>query len=135
MIFGTFDRLHPGHRFLLEEAGKRGELGVVVARDHNVERIKGRRPQQPERERAAAIGAAYPSAAVIMGDPGDFLAPVRAFRPDRILLGYDQELPPGVAMDDLGAPVERIAAFRPEEYKSSLRKTKPGLHSWPCAGE
>jgi FAD synthetase len=120
LVFGTFDRLHPGHEYLLREAGKRGRLFVIVARDQNVERIKGHKPAQPEDERLAAIQAFAPEADVRLGDATDFLAPVRAIGPDLILLGYDQALPPGVEEKNLPCPSERLEAFKPEHYKSSL---------------
>ncbi|OGJ55615.1 hypothetical protein A3D88_00480 [Candidatus Peribacteria bacterium RIFCSPHIGHO2_02_FULL_52_16] len=120
LIFGTFDRLHPGHLFLLKEADTRGELFVVVARDTNVKRIKGKDPAESEEARKAAIEKAFPDAHVILGDAKDFLVPVKAVRPGIILLGYDQHLPPGVAMEDLPCPVERLPSFHPEQYKSSL---------------
>ena len=42
MAFGTFDVLHPGHHFYLEQARKLGDnLVVVVARDANVKKLKG----------------------------------------------------------------------------------------------
>ncbi len=122
LIFGTFDLLHPGHLFVFEAAKRRGDVTVVIARDANVLRIKGRPTEQPETERIAAVRRAFPEAEVILGDDTDFLAPVRAVRPDLILLGYDQRLPPGVTDDDLPCPVERVAAFQPETHKSSLRR-------------
>ena len=122
LIFGTFDHFHPGHHFIVTEAMKRGEMTVIVARDKNVERIKGRRPSQSEDERAGVIRQRFPDATVLLGDPKDFLAPVRSIQPDLILLGYDQQLPPDVTEDDLPCPVERLAAHRPEQFKSSLRK-------------
>ncbi len=123
LIFGTFDLLHPGHLFVFETARRRGDVTVVVARDANVARIKGRAPEQAETERAMAVRTAFPDASVILGDKTDFLSPVRAARPDLILLGYDQRLPPGVADADLPCPVERLAAFQPETHKSSLRRS------------
>ena len=125
LVFGTFDLLHPGHRFVLTEAGKRGDVHVVVARDLNVRAIKGRMPKQSEQERFAALKQAFPKAEVILGDPNDFLAPVRAIKPDLILLGYDQKLPPSVTEKDLHCPIERLGAFEPEKWKSSLRRTHP----------
>ncbi|MBI5156295.1 adenylyltransferase/cytidyltransferase family protein [Candidatus Peregrinibacteria bacterium] len=122
LVFGTFDELHPGHRFLLSEAQKRGELFVVIARDANVERIKGRPAVESEGERKRAVEKAYHDATVLLGDPHDFLVPVIAVRPDLILFGYDQKLPPGVREKDLECPVERLPAFEPEKYKSSLRR-------------
>ena len=122
LLFGTFDHLHPGHLFVFEEAKKRGDVSIVVARDRNVERIKGRAPDQNEEERRKTVLAAIPEAQVVLGDPGDFLAPVRSIKPDLILLGYDQRFPPGVTDADLPCPVERLPAFEPGKYKSSLRR-------------
>lgn len=122
LVFGTFDHIHPGHEYLLSEAEKRGALYVVVARDANVVRIKGRAPEQNEEERRQAILEKFPGASVYLGDPEDFLNPVREIQPNLILLGYDQQLPPGVYYEDLPCPVERAEAFQPEEFKSSLRR-------------
>lgn len=120
LVFGTFDQLHTGHHFVLQEAMKRGHVTVIVARDHNVERIKGRSPVQSEGERARAIQKAFPEATVAPGDSDDFLVPVKTLHPDLILLGYDQKLPPGVTDKDFPCPVERLPAFEPSIYKSSL---------------
>ncbi len=124
LVFGTFDLLHPGHRFLFVEATKRGKLTVVVARDRNVQRIKGRFPVHDEDERMSHVRAAVPEATVILGDAHDFMIPVRAVDPDLILLGYDQQLPPGVTEADLPYEIERLPAFEPERYKSSLLRDK-----------
>lgn len=124
LVFGTFDLLHEGHRFVFAEAAKRGDLHVVVARDANVATIKGRFPVHDEETRAANVRAAAPGATVLLGDGADFLAPVRAVRPDLIVLGYDQTLPPGVRENDLPCPVERLPAFEPDTYKSSLIRDK-----------
>lgn len=121
LLFGTFDRLHPGHRFLLAEAAKRGELTIVIARDVTVQHLKSKLPVQPEQERMAAVHSLMPSAQVVLGDTDDYLRPVRENIPDLILLGYDQTLPDGVRMEDLPCPVERLPAFHPERYKSSLQ--------------
>ena len=124
LVFGTFDGLHPGHLFFLGEAGKRGELWVVIARDANVTLIKGRASVQNERDRMRAVEEAFPAAHIVLGHPKDFLTPVREIAPDLIVLGYDQRLPPGVREEVFPCPVERIAPFDPEKYKSSLlRKT------------
>ncbi len=124
LVFGTFDRLHPGHRFVLEEAGKRGELFIVVARDRNVKHFKGRQSVHTEEERKASIEEAFPEAKVLLGDEVDFLAPVRTLKPDLILLGYDQRLPPGVCESDFSCRVERLPAFEPHRYKSSLLRAE-----------
>lgn len=127
LLFGTFDDLHPGHKFVLEEAKKRagndGEVHVIVARDASVERIKGRLPLQNEDERRQTIAAAFPSVRVHLGNnKGNFLEPVERVQPDLILLGYDQNLPPGITEDRLPCPVERLPSFHPDIHKSSLRR-------------
>ena len=121
LVFGTFDQLHPGHLFVLREAAARGgELFVVVSRDSTTHRIKNRMPVQSEEERRLGVQAAIPRATVLLGDRMDFLNPVRALKPDLILLGYDQKLPPGVRMEDLPCPVERLSAHEAHRFKSSL---------------
>lgn len=122
LVSGTFDLLHPGHEYFLEEAAKRGAITVLVARDVNVQRIKGRLPVQSEQERRSAILERFPYATVILGHETDFMVRVREVEPDLIILGYDQQLPPGMTEADLPCPTERVGAFKPEEYKSSVRR-------------
>lgn len=125
MVFGTFDDLHPGHRYLLDRASERGDLYVVVGRDATVMNIKGRAPLQSEDERMKVIQEAYPRAQVTLGNPdGNYLQLVREVQPDLILLGYDQKLPPGISVMDLGTKVDRLDAFEPDTHKSSLRRGK-----------
>ena len=124
LVFGTFDHLHPGYRYFLDQASLRGNLHVVIARDQNVQRIKGHMPEQSEEERRRVIQDLYPDAHVLLGNPEDFLEPVRSIQPDVILLGYDQKLPPGVLEEDLPCAVERVASFEPEKYKSSLQRRR-----------
>lgn len=122
LLFGTFDHLHPGHRFVLDEAVKRGDLTVIIARDTTVQKLKGKPPVEPEQERMAAVQQAVLSARVLLGDSDDYLRPVRKNTPELILLGYDQVLPPGVDEADLPCPVQRLPAFHPELFKSSLKR-------------
>jgi len=121
MVFGTFDRLHPGHEFFLREAGKLGSLTVVVARRKNVLKIKGRSPVESESRRIKAIKKTFPRFRVVPGSSKDFLKPVMSIRPDLIFLGYDQKMPPGLRLNDLKCKVRRARAFKPHQYKSSLK--------------
>ena len=75
LMFGTFDHLHPGHRFVLEEGQKRGEVTVIVARDENVFRLKGRYPEQNEEERRRLIERTYPTVTAVLGHSDNFLDP------------------------------------------------------------
>lgn len=127
LVFGTFDGLHPGHLFFLSQADKRGELAVIIARDVNVERIKGRRPEQSEARRRAAVQKAFSRARVLLGELDDFFLPVITFQPDLILLGYDQKLPPKIRLADFaeaGIAVERAEQYMPEKFKSSLLRKR-----------
>lgn len=119
LTFGTFDHLHPGHLAYLNDAAKEGDLFIIVARDQNVEHIKGRAPDHTEQQRVKALQNALPDAQVLLGDTGDYLKPVREIAPDLIVMGYDQKLPPGVSETDLSCPVQRAQSHNPEEYKSS----------------
>lgn len=120
LVFGTFDDLHPGHCFVLQSAAKRGDLHVIVAKDSTVQQVKGHLPKQPEQERMAAIQQQFPQAVVLLGHETDYLEPVRKVQPDLILLGYDQRMPPGISEKDLPCNIERLPAFEPQKYKSSL---------------
>ncbi|MBT5237447.1 adenylyltransferase/cytidyltransferase family protein [Candidatus Peregrinibacteria bacterium] len=122
LTFGTFDHLHPGHIAYLSEAAGMGDLTIIVARDRNVEHIKGAAPQGLEQDRLLALEEVFPDATVVLGDSEDYLRPVRDAAPDVIVMGYDQKLPPGVTEDDLPCPVQRAGAYNPEEFKSSLRR-------------
>lgn len=122
LTFGTFDHLHEGHKAYLQYAASKGELFIIVARDANVEHIKGRRPDQPEQERIEALRSAFPHANVRLGDETDYLAPIRDVQPDLIVMGYDQKLPPSISENSLPCPVERADSHYPEKYKSSLQR-------------
>jgi FAD synthetase len=124
LIFGTFDDLHPGHESYITQALERGEVTAIVARDANVLRFKGRAPLQDEETRRAAIERLFPGVTAVLGDPDDFLAPVRAANPDVILLGYDQKLPPGMDPAHLRCGIERAESFQPEIHKSSIRRAQ-----------
>ncbi|MCC7263039.1 MAG: FAD synthase [Candidatus Latescibacteria bacterium] len=119
---GTFDHLHPGHRSFLEQAARLGdELVVVVARDENVRRIKGRLPDHAEDERRAAVAALGVSSQVCLGYTGtNFLRIVAELKPQIIALGYDQRPPPGLAAAFPEVEVVVLQPYYPEKYKSSL---------------
>lgn len=125
LAFGTYDLLHPGHEWFLGQAAALGDrLVVVVARDGNVERIKGRRPVHSEEERQAAVAALPMVAEARLGyvDFAKRLQVLADVQPDVIALGYDQQatLPVGQWQ------VVRLGVFQPDRYKSSLLRESMG---------
>ena len=90
LVAGTFDILHPGHIELLRQAWLRGRVYVVVARDKTVRRFKNRDPIVPEEQRLEVVSAIRYVHVAVLGSEKDVLEPVRAIRPDIILLGPDQ---------------------------------------------
>jgi len=101
------------------------ELFVVVARDENVERLKGRRPDHDERERRRRLEDLGVAACVRLGNPGDdFLSVVREIAPQVIALGYDQQAPPGLEDAFPNCEIRRLRPFHPERYKSSLLRRR-----------
>lgn len=121
LTFGTFDKFHPGHEYFLTEAKKHGNyLIVVIARDTNVETIKGKKPTQLEQQRLAQVQAFAPVDLAMLGQT-DFskrFQVIQQTQPDLICLGYDQA--PAESFIQFNIPVIRLSAYHPEKYKSSL---------------
>jgi len=126
MGFGTFDAVHPGHLFYLNQLKALGdELFVIIARDSNVERIKGCHPHFKENVRKEHVEKMNVADKVILGNKSDFFKVLRDYRPDILGFGYDQR----VNMEDIKKhfpqiKVVRIASFEPHKYKSSFIKSK-----------
>ncbi|MCY0867692.1 MAG: cytidylyltransferase family protein [Desulfurococcus sp.] len=95
LVAGSFDILHPGHIHLLREAWRLGEVYVIVSRDKNFKRFKGRKPLLSENERLLMIESVKYVSKAVLGDEEDFLKPIEELKPDIILLGPDQWLTPG----------------------------------------
>ncbi len=129
MAFGTFDILHPGHEFYLKQAKRLGDkLVVVVARDVNVMKVKGKFPLNNELDRLAIVkGLDFVDEAVLGDREMRKWAVVKRFHPTIIALGYDQwasipSLRKELAKIGLSPEIVRIKAFKPKKNKSSLLK-------------
>jgi FAD synthetase len=86
---GTFDILHPGHLYYLEESKKLGdELYVIVARDANVKHKP--QPIVPEDYRVRMVAALRPVDYAILGDRADMFRPIEEIRPAVITIGFNQ---------------------------------------------
>jgi len=128
--FGTFDNFHPGHFSYLSQAfSLADEIVVIIARDENVERIKGKRPRQNElirkKEVENFLNQEKIKGKVDLGYKSEPLRVIAKYRPDYIALGYDQIADENKIRDiikELGlkTKVVRLKSYYPERFKSSI---------------
>lgn len=120
---GTFDILHPGHLFYLEESRKLGdELFVIVARDINVKHKP--HPIVPEDQRLQMVAALKPVDHAMLGDETDMFLPIVKIQPGVITIGFNQmfneeKLGTQLAERNLPAKIVRIGKFPDGELSSS----------------
>jgi len=120
---GTFDILHTGHLYYLEESKKLGdELWVIVARDVNVRHKP--RPIIPEEQRLEMVTALKPVDHAVLGDQDDMFRPIEEIKPDIITIGFNQlfdetNLTRQLKERNLPAQVVRIGKFACGEVCSS----------------
>ncbi|MFX1316794.1 MAG: adenylyltransferase/cytidyltransferase family protein [Promethearchaeota archaeon] len=92
LIAGTFDILHPGHIFLINEAAKLGDVYIIVSTDKNRELYSGEAPIVPEQQRLEIMKSIKNVKDAILGrHDNDTLKTVEELNPDIILLGPDQK--------------------------------------------
>lgn len=130
MVFGVFDRLHPGHRAFLREAKSYGKgLIVVVARDSAVWKLKKKNPHENEKKRLAALQKIKGVSDAVIGDQkqGSY-GVIKKYRPDIICLGYDQhwlekDLRKKIVKKSLPTvKLIQLTAHRPNRFHTSLLK-------------
>jgi FAD synthetase len=120
---GTFDILHTGHLYYLEESRRLGdELHVIVARDANVRHKP--RPIVPEDQRLKMVDALKPVDHAVLGDLYDMFRPIREIGPAIITIGFNQHFDEERLRKDLmaqGLPAEvvRIGKYSGDTYCSS----------------
>jgi len=120
---GTFDLLHPGHLYYLEESKKLGdELFVIVARDANVKHKP--HPIVPEDQRLQMVAALKPVDHAMLGDSKDMFLPIEKIQPEIITIGFNQmfdehKLAAQLAERNLKATIVRIGKFADGELSSS----------------
>jgi FAD synthetase len=124
LVFGTFDRLHPGHLNFFKQAKKYGFLFIVVARDKTVKKTKGKFPKQSETKRITMIKKTYLAKKVLLGNLKDPYIIIKKIKPNIICLGYDQkffikDLPKKIKEFGLKTKIIRLKAYKPNIYKSS----------------
>jgi len=135
LVFGTFDLLHAGHLSFFRQARKLGcELYVVVARDNNAEKLKGKRPVQSEQIRLSAVAKLPFVTKAMLGqvELDHRYQLVREIKPDVIALGYDQFLLTTNLKEDLKAlgleiNIRRLKPYHAERYKSTILRNQLGM--------
>jgi len=136
LVFGTFDILHPGHKYFLKQAKEQagyseaGYLVIVVARDLTVKQVKHEFPVNNETERLLQVQKLeYVDKAMLGSTDIDKYKIIEEVNPDIICLGYDQkafidELPAELDKRGLKPEIVRINAYKPEKHKSSRYNNK-----------
>ncbi|MFH0955853.1 MAG: adenylyltransferase/cytidyltransferase family protein [Candidatus Falkowbacteria bacterium] len=128
MAFGTFDLLHPGHKYFIKQAKKHGWLIVIIARDRTVKRLKGKLPLHKEKQRLEAVKGLKLANRVVLGSLIDKYAAIKKYQPDIICLGYDQKYFTDRLKDEfkklkLNTKIIRLKPFKPYKYKTSIYKS------------
>ena len=126
MAFGSFDILHKGHEAYLKEAKGYGDyLIVIVARDENIIRFKGRKPKNDENYRLGQIKKLDFVDEAVLGHKGNIFDVLEEYRPDVICLGYDQKtveeekLREELEKRNIKAEIARAKPYKEDVYKSS----------------
>jgi len=128
MVFGVFDRLHPGHVSFLEQAAGHGdELIAVVTRDEMVRQMKNKIPMDTEAIRQENVRKIVHVDRVVMGDVvlGSYDV-IHNHQPDIICLGYDQhglreDIQSRISRGEI-APIEiaTMKAYKANMFHTSL---------------
>jgi len=126
MAFGSFDILHDGHKHYLREAKSYGNyLIVIVARDENILKFKGRSPRNDENYRLKEIKKLDFVDEAVLGHKEDILEVLERYKPEVICLGYDQKtvdaekLRQELEKMKLKAEIIRAKPYKEDVYKSS----------------
>lgn len=88
---GSFEIMHPGHLYTIEQAKRLGDVLVaVLARSSTIRARKGREPVAQEPERLALMSSMRQVDAAILGVEGSIYETMEKVGPDVVALGYDQ---------------------------------------------
>jgi len=130
LTFWTFDIVHPGHVYFLQQAKAHGDkLVTIIARDQNVAKFKGKAPLHHEKKRMQDIKDLNIADLVELGHKSDYFLVIKKHKPDVVVLWYDQtylveELSKFLYNHGHKTEVITIKAFKPKEHKSSIIKKK-----------
>lgn len=130
MVFGTFDGLHKGHINFFVQARKLTHspfLIVSVARDKNVERIKGKKPDLNEKKRVTLLKKCDLIDKAILAGLDEHFSHILKEKPQIIALGYDQKeyvknLKKDLKNKGLTVKIIRLKPYKKHIYKNHLLK-------------
>ena len=136
---GTFDVLHPGHIYYLEESKKLGdELWVIVARDANVKHKP--HPIIPEEQRIRMVAGLKPVDHAVLGDKTDMFRPIKEIQPAVITIGFNQffdetKLREQLNQRGLSPAIVRIGKYADGDLASSLLIVQRIVEARGCRDE
>lgn len=130
MVFGTFDGLHKGHLNFFKQAKslmKDSFLIVSIARDKNVNKIKGRPSFLNEKKRFLLVRNCSLVDKVVLSGIKDHLSHIIKENPDIVALGYDQKayvknLKKDLKNKGILVKIVRLKPYKKEIYKNHLLK-------------
>lgn len=128
LVFGTFDVIHPGHEYFLQQAALLGDhLVAVIARDQFVVNTKNRKPVHNEDERISHILECGLVDEAFLSDrvTGTFSI-VEKINPQIVCFGHDQirlgeSFNKWMKMNGKEIKTATIAPYKREKYSSTLR--------------
>lgn len=132
MSFGTFDGLHKGHLNFFKQArslAKNPFLIVSVARDRNVEKIKGKLPVLNEKKRLLLLKKVKLVDRAVLSGLKNHIPHILKERPSIIALGYDQKsyvknLKKDLMSKGLVVDVVRLKPYKEKIFKNHLLRKK-----------
>jgi len=128
LVFGTFDVIHPGHKYFLEKAAAEGDrLVAVIARDEFVMKTKNRKPVHEESERISHIlESGLVDEAFLSDEKTGTFEVVEKVNPQVVCFGHDQnKLADSFAKwlnsKKLGIKIVTVEPYKRDRYSSTLR--------------
>ena len=122
---GTFEVIHPGHIYTIQQAKRLGDILVaVVARDATVRRRKGRDPIVSEEERRKVLAAVRYVDAALLGSEANIYDTLERVRPDIVALGYDQYHPEEEIAREAGRRGIKLSVVRLRSPNPTLKTSK-----------
>ncbi|MDA3810586.1 MAG: adenylyltransferase/cytidyltransferase family protein [Spirochaetaceae bacterium] len=131
LVFGTFDVIHPGHKFFLQQSATFGDkLIAVIARDEFVNSTKKKSPVHSQNERMEHIikSGLVDDACLSDTVTGSFNV-VNNINPQIICFGHDQtKLADSFKMwmtkNNKNIEIQIIDPYLRDRYSSTLRNKK-----------